>query len=68
MTFHLRVMSALDTAQMSGAHLLPIHGALRRAMRQANMSGRAFASAEDLALAVHTLTRAYETPATKLRA
>lgn len=47
-TFHHRLMTALDNAQKSGAHLLPLHGAIRRALREANMGGAAITSPEAL--------------------
>lgn len=48
-TFHHRLTAALDASQMDGAHLLPLHGAIRRALRESNMAGKAIASAEELA-------------------
>ena len=46
--FHHRLTAALDAAQMDGAHLLPLHGVIRQAMRRANMEGAPVASAEEL--------------------
>lgn len=51
-TFHHRLMALLDEAQKSGATVSPLHAAIRRALREANMKGRQFSSVEDLAHAV----------------
>jgi hypothetical protein len=45
-------MAALDEAQKAGATLSPAHGAIRRAVREANMAGRQFQSAAELVAAV----------------
>jgi hypothetical protein len=37
--FHHKALAALDRAQMGGAHALPLHVAMRRALRAANMRG-----------------------------
>lgn len=50
--FHHRLMTALDNAQKGGAHLLPLHGAIRQALRVSNMHGRCIASPEELGDAV----------------
>lgn len=47
-TFHHRLMTALDNAQKGGAHLLPLHVSIRRALRESNMSGKAIATVEEL--------------------
>lgn len=50
--FHQRMMGALDAAQYAGGTLSPIHSAIRRALREANMRGAQFASPAELADAV----------------
>lgn len=50
--FHQRMMAALDGAQYAGGTLSPIHSAIRRALREANMGGKQFASPAELADAV----------------
>lgn len=50
-SFHSRLRDALDDAHMQNGRLATReHYALKRAMREANMSGRQFADAEELAL------------------
>lgn len=51
-TFHHRLMTALDNAQKSGAHMTPLHRKLRTALREANMKGKVYTSAEELARAI----------------
>jgi hypothetical protein len=50
--FHHNLMAALDAATYHGARLTPAHSAVRRALREANMRGAAFGSAQELADAV----------------
>jgi hypothetical protein len=50
--FHHDLMAALDAATYHGARLTPAHSAVRRALREANMRGGAFGSAQELADAV----------------
>lgn len=52
MTFHHRLMTALDAAQQNGAHALPLHTAIRATLRRANMKGQVFTSGAQLADAV----------------
>lgn len=50
-SFHSTLRDALDDAHMNNGKLATAeHYRLKAAMRQANMSGRVFESAEDLAL------------------
>jgi len=51
-TFHHKLMTALDAATYNGANLTPAHAAIRRALREANMKGQVFTTAEQLAQAV----------------
>jgi len=51
-TFHHLMMTRLDEAQKAGATLTPMHAAIRRALREANMKGRVFTDAAELAAAV----------------
>lgn len=54
-SFHSQLRDALDEAHMDGGRLAtPDHYRLKKAMRDANMSGRVFESAEDLALYLST--------------
>lgn len=49
-SFHSRLRDALDETHCGEGRLsAPEHYALKRAMREANMSGRQFADAEELA-------------------
>lgn len=49
-SFHSRLRDALDASHMGEGKLSTAeHYALKRAMREANMSGRVFESPEDLA-------------------
>jgi hypothetical protein len=50
--FHQTMMARLDDAQKSGAVLSPMHSAIRRALREANMQGRQFHTPDELALTV----------------
>jgi hypothetical protein len=50
--FHQRMMAALDQAQYDGGTLTLAHAAIRRAIREANMTGRQFQSPAELAQAV----------------
>lgn len=50
-SFHSQLRDALDDAHMNNGRIAtPDHYKLKRAMREANMSGRVFESAESLAL------------------
>lgn len=50
-SFHSQLRDALDAAHLGNGQLATAeHYALKRAMREAQMSGRTFESAEDLAL------------------
>jgi hypothetical protein len=55
--FHHKALAALDRAQMGGAHAAPLHALMRRALRDAQMSGAPFESEEALAAAVYVLAR-----------
>lgn len=49
-SFHSRLRDALDAKHMGEGQLsTAAHYAIKKAMREANMSGRQFESAEDLA-------------------
>lgn len=55
-TFHHEMMARLDEAQKSGKTLGPLHAAIRRAFREANMRGRAISTPEELAAAIRAFT------------
>lgn len=52
MSFHHRMMAALDAFQMSGRWIEAQHGPMRAALRKANMRGAQITSAEQLAEAL----------------